>query len=98
MEVGVLSQSISREKLGSEPRQRRIQRCFGRTIQFCGVTKLGCRNGAATWAECSGSTVRSRGFWGKPVFRLTAYENKNQNSIRRFHIARRRRQRVHPRP
>jgi hypothetical protein len=23
---------------------------FGRTIQFCEVTKPGCRNGAATWA------------------------------------------------
>jgi hypothetical protein len=36
--------------LGSEYQERRIQCCFGRTIQFCGVTKLGCRNGAATWA------------------------------------------------
>ena len=30
------------------------QRRSGRAIQFCGVTKLGCRNGAASWAECSG--------------------------------------------
>jgi len=37
------------------------------------VTKLGCRNGAATWAECSGGAVWSRRVsWGKPVFRLTA--------------------------
>jgi len=36
--------------LGSQLVWRRIQRRFGRTIQFCGVTKLGCRNGAATWA------------------------------------------------
>jgi hypothetical protein len=26
-----------------------------------GVTKFGCRKGAATWAECSGGGVRSRG-------------------------------------
>jgi len=30
------------------------------------MTKLGCRNGAASWAECSGGAVRSRGSsWGK---------------------------------
>ena len=28
------------------------------------MTKLGCRNGAASWAECSGGTVRSRGAFG----------------------------------
>lgn len=43
---------------------RRIQRCFGRTIQFSGVTELGCRNGAVTWAECSGGGFRSRGGLG----------------------------------
>src|SRR6202142_3847122 len=38
-----------------------------------GVTKLGCRNGAATWAKCSGGAVRShRVYWGKPVFLITA--------------------------
>ena len=58
--------------LGSEWPERRIQRRFGRTIQFCGVTKPGCRNGAATWAECSGGRSVARGSWGKPVFRLTA--------------------------
>jgi len=35
------------------------------------VTKLGCRNGAATWAECSGVPFGRVGSWGKPVFRLT---------------------------
>jgi hypothetical protein len=30
---------------------------FGRTIQFCGVTKPGYWNGAAIWAECSGGAV-----------------------------------------
>src|ERR1039458_4298180 len=42
--------------LGSEPAQRRIQSRFGRADQFPGVTKLGCRNGAANWAQCSGVT------------------------------------------
>ena len=46
---------------------------FGGTIQFCGVTKLGWRNGVATWAVCGGRAVRSRGVpWGKPVARLSA--------------------------
>ena len=63
----------ARAALGSQLVWLRIQRCFGRTIPFGGETKPGYWNGAATWAECSGSAVRSRGVsWGKAVFRLTA--------------------------
>ena len=40
--------------MGSQLIWRRIQRRFGRTIQFYGVTKLGCRNGAAIRAIGSG--------------------------------------------
>jgi integrase len=36
------------------------------------VTKLGCQNGAANWAEWSGVPFGRAGAWGKPVFRLTA--------------------------
>lgn len=32
---------------------------FCRAIQFQGVTKPGCRNGTANWAECSGGAGRS---------------------------------------
>jgi len=33
------------------------------------LTKLGCRNGAATRAECNGGAVRARGvFWGNPLW------------------------------
>jgi hypothetical protein len=61
----------TRAALGSQYILRRIQRRFGRTIQSCGVTKLGCRNGAATWAECSGRGVRSRRvFWASQSFGL----------------------------
>src|SRR5208282_659941 len=63
---------VTKAALGSEPKQRRIQSCFGRADQCPGVTKLCRRNGAANWAECSGGGVRSRGVsWGKPVFWLT---------------------------
>src|ERR1039458_4227496 len=58
--------------MGSEWQERRNQRRFGRTIQFCGVTKPGCRNGAAGWAKCSGVPFGRAGVLGKPVFRLTA--------------------------
>ena len=44
----------TRAALGSEWQERRNQRRSGRAIQFCGVTKPGCRNGAANWAEWSG--------------------------------------------
>jgi hypothetical protein len=47
------------------------QRCFGRTIQFCGVTKFGWRNGAATWAECSGVPFGRVGVLGQAS--LSAY-------------------------
>jgi hypothetical protein len=32
---------------------------FGRAIQFLGVTKLGCRNGALAWASEAVRAVRS---------------------------------------
>jgi len=48
------SHIATRTALGSERVWRRIQRRSGRTIQFPGGTKLGCRNGAANWAEWSG--------------------------------------------
>jgi len=39
---------------------------------FSIVTKPGCRNGAASWAESSGVPFGcAGGVWGKPVFRLT---------------------------
>ena len=47
------SQIATGAAFGSQRIWRRIQRCSGRTIQFPGVTKLGCRNGAANWAEWS---------------------------------------------
>jgi|SRR5665213_1210440 len=37
---------------------------FGRAIQFHGVTKLGCRNGAMAWANAAVRAVRSRGVLG----------------------------------
>ena len=54
----------ARAALGSQLVWLRIQRCFGRTIPFGGETKPGYWNGAATWAECSGGGVRSRGCLG----------------------------------
>jgi hypothetical protein len=48
------SLSVTGAALSSERIWRRIQRRFGRTIQFAGVTKLNCRNGAANWAEWRG--------------------------------------------
>jgi hypothetical protein len=57
---------VSTFHTGSRWSQDRRAMCLGRSGPCC-------RGGAATWAECSGGTVRSRRVsWGKPVFRLTA--------------------------
>ena len=51
--------------------KRPIQRRFGRTNQFPGVTQLGCRNGEASWAECSGVPFGRGGVLGQAS--LSAY-------------------------
>ena len=50
--------------LGSERVWRKNKRRSGRAIQFCGETKPGCRNGAASWAERSGVLFGRAGCFG----------------------------------
>jgi len=61
----------TRAALGSEYQERRNQRRFGRTIKFFEVTKLGCRKGAASWAESSGVPFGRVGVLGQAS--LSAY-------------------------
>ena len=58
------SSAATRAAMGSERVWRRNQRRFGRTDQFPGVTKPGCRNGAASWPEWSGVPFGRAGCFG----------------------------------
>jgi len=57
--------ALRRERRCGSESNEEWQRRFGRTIQFCGETKPGCRYGAASWAEWSGVPFGRAGVLGQ---------------------------------